>query len=153
MAYKCLKCGHIFEYGEEATWTEDRGEFWGGSCSETMSGCPCCGGSYKQTKACEICGSEHLDSELVGGVCEECIEEYKHDANICYKIGESDKDNIKLNCFLTAMFDANEIEAILFRELVKNTDNIDCSDFINVDRSWFAERLAEEVKKNENGKN
>ena len=152
MAYKCVECGHIFEEGEQIRWDEDRSEFWGSDCSETMSGCPCCGGSYEETKACEICGSEHLESELVNGVCEECLDEYKNDANMCYKIGETDKDNIKLNSFLTAMFDVEEIEKILFKELVKNTNNIDCSDFINADRSWFAERLAEEVKKDENAK-
>ena len=152
MAYKCVECGHIFEEGEQIRWDEDRGEFWGSSCSETMSGCPRCGGFYEETKSCEICGSEHLENELLNGVCEDCIDEYKNDANMCYKIGETDKDNIKLNSFLTAMFDVEEIEKILFKELVKNTDKIDCSDFINVDRSWFAERLAEEVKKDENAK-
>ena len=152
MAYKCLKCGNIFEEGEQIYWDEDRGELWGSSCSETMSGCPCCGGSYEETKACEICGSEHLENELLNGVCEECIDEYKNDANMCYKIGENDKEPIKLNCFLTAIFSAEEIEDILLREFKKNSDNIDCSNFINADRSWFAERLAEEVKKNENGK-
>ena len=46
MAYKCLSCGHVFEEGEQACWTESRGEYWGSPCYETMSGCPVCKEEY-----------------------------------------------------------------------------------------------------------
>lgn len=153
MAYKCLKCGHIFEYGEEATWNESRGEYWGGDCSEISSGCPLCCGDYEETKICSVCGSEFLENEMCNGVCDECIDEHSNDAKMCFEIGKADKESVAINCFLASKFDADEIEKILWRELLKNSDNIDCSDFINADRSWFAERLAEEVKKDENSKN
>lgn len=65
MAYKCIKCGHIFEAGEQAEWTEDYGEKW--------SGCPVCHGEYEETQRCEFCWSEHLDDELFGGLCISCI--------------------------------------------------------------------------------
>lgn len=145
MAYKCVECGNIFEEGEQIRWDEDRGEFWGSSCSETMSGCPCCGGSYEETKACEICGSEHLENELLNGVCEECINEYKKDIDVCYKVGKNDFESINLNCFLATMFSAEEIEQILLEKLKK--EKADCSEFANADIYWFAERLTEEVKK------
>ena len=35
--YKCLECGHIFEQGEEAKWTETHG-FTGGICKECLIG-------------------------------------------------------------------------------------------------------------------
>lgn len=155
MAYKCLECGNIFEEGEQAHWSESRGEYWGTPCSEYMSGCPLCNGEYEETTPCEICGSEHLEEELNGGVCDECIERYQHDIDMCLKIGSNDTDKVELNCFLASMFNKEKIEEILFREFkeAQKYMKIDCKKFIEQDRSWFGERLAEEVKKNENKKN
>lgn len=154
MAYRCLECGHIFEEGEQKTWSESRGEFWGEPCGEEMSGCPLCKGEYEKTVRCAVCFSEHLEDELSGGVCEECIENYQHDIDMCFKVGANDTAEIELNCFLASMFDKEEIEEILFRELkeAEKYRQIDCGKFIESDRDWFAERLAEEVKKNEVGK-
>jgi len=39
---KCEDCGSIFDDDELATWREDRGEFWGQPCFETVTGCPHC---------------------------------------------------------------------------------------------------------------
>lgn len=158
MSYKCLDCGHIFEDGEQAHWSESRGEFWGHACSESMSGCPLCHGEYEESTPCEICGSEHLSDELNGGVCDDCIQKYHHDVDMCFNIGTKDTDKVELNCFLSSMFDKQEIEEILFRELkneekyIKELVNLDCEKFVNSNRDWFAERLAEEVKKDENAK-
>ena len=41
---KCGDCGKVFDEGEIITWREDRGEFWGMPCYETLSGCPFCHG-------------------------------------------------------------------------------------------------------------
>ena len=41
---KCEECERTFEENELATWNEDRGEFWGSRCFETMQGCPYCFG-------------------------------------------------------------------------------------------------------------
>ena len=65
MSNKCVECGHIFEEGEQARWSESRGEFWGVPCSEEMSGCPLCHGGYEKTKPCKICGSEHLEEKIL----------------------------------------------------------------------------------------
>ncbi len=148
MSYKCNRCGHVFECCDE--WDESRGEYWGVPCSEKMSGCPLCHGDYEETTACEICGAEHIEDELQGGICEECIEKYRYNIDVCNNIGKKDDDEIKLNCFLALMFTKEEIEEILFRELKraeKHTE-IDCGKFIyEVDRDWFAERLLEELGK------
>ena len=149
MSYICLDCGNIFEEGEQITFQENMGEHFGEKVYKKITGCPICGGEYEESTPCSICGSEHLEEELSGGVCDECIDEYKYNIDMCYKIGANDTDKVELNCFLASMFDKGEIEEILFEELAKaNKYNaVDCIDFINSDRSWFAERLVEELEK------
>ena len=150
MAYICLDCGHIFEEGEQAQWTESGGEFWGMPCSEVMSGCPKCHGEYVETAKCEICGAEIHPDEVV---CEMCIDERKHDFDMCYRVCGDEKDEIKLNALLVSLFDVADIETILYQYVKNNCPDIDCTPFIENDESWFADRLIEEVKKDENKKN
>ena len=152
MAYKCLDCGHIFEDGEEAHWSESRGEFWGVACSENMSGCPLCKGEYEETTPCAICGSEHLEDELSGGVCDECIDEYRKDFDTCYEASIGETTEIQINSLLASLFDVSDIEQILKEYIRDRWQDVDCSPFIDEDKSWFGERIAEEVKKNENAK-
>ncbi len=152
MIYKCLDCGNIFEDGEQARWSESRGEYWGASCSEEMSGCPLCKGDYEETTPCKICGSAHLEDELSGGVCEECINRYKKDFDMCYQISIGEKLEIKINALLASLLEESDIEAILIEYIKKRYEEIDSTDFVESDISWFGEKLAEEVKKNENAK-
>ena len=145
MAYKCLECGHIFEEGEQSRWEETHGL----DCPpyEKMSGCPICKGSYEEAKRCKVCGGEFLEDELLGGcVCEECVEEYSKDFDTCYKISANEKEEIKINALLASLLDIIEIETILYHYL-KTKRDIDCSKFVNQDKDWFAEKLAEEVSK------
>lgn len=139
MTFKCYECGHVFEIGEEKTWVENYGEH--------MSGCPMCGGSYEETVQCSICGSEHLEDELDGGVCEECIDTYRYDVNMCFRLGEKAKEDVEINSFFASMYSAGEIEELIWRDMM-NTQKIkavDCTPFIEADSTWFAEQLAEEV--------
>jgi hypothetical protein len=149
MAYKCLDYGHIFEEGEQAVWKEDCGEFWGSPCSETLCGCPVCHGYFEETKKCLICGCEHLEDELNYGICDECIDNHKYNVDMCFKLGATEAEELKLNSFLTFMFNVEEIEEILLRELKQAMQytTLDCENFINSDRNWFAEKLAGEVGK------
>lgn len=148
MAFKCLECGHIFEEGECATWYEHH-PYGMGTASEEFSGCPLCKGDFEETKQCKICGGEFLEDELLGDcVCEDCVEEYKRDLETCYKIAETaSKEKIKINPLLVSAFDITEIEEILYQQLKSVGNNNDFSAFINVDKDWFAEKLAEEVSK------
>ena len=148
MAYRCLECGHIFEEGEQARW-EEHHPYGMGYAAEKFSGCPVCNGSYEETKQCKICGGEFLEDELLGDcVCEDCVEEYKRDLETCYKIAETaSKEKIKINPLLVSAFDITEIEEILYQQLKSVGNNNDFSAFINVDKDWFAEKLAEEVSK------
>lgn len=140
MALKCNECGHIFDDCERAIWREAHGEMW--------SGCPICRGSYDETKQCKICGGEFLEDELLGGcACEDCVEERKRDFKTCYAIAETtDKKEIKINALLASLVGVSKIEAVLYH-ILKEAEYVDCSAFINQDKDWFADKLAEEVSK------
>ena len=150
MAYKCLDCGHIFEEGEQAVWYETHG--FDLPPYEKWSGCPLCKGAYEETVKCAVCRSEHLEDELNGGVCDECIDEYRKDFNSCYEISFGETTEIKINSLLASLFDVGDIEQILKEYIRDRWQDVDCSPFIDEDISWFGERIAEEVRKNENGK-
>lgn len=146
MAFKCLSCGHIFEEGEQARW-EEHHPYGMGCASESFSGCPICNGDFEETKQCKICGGDFLEDELNGDdVCDECIEEYSKNFDVCYKISANEKEEIKINALLVSLLDVNEIETILYHYL-KTKRDIDCSKFVNQDKDWFADKLVEEVRK------
>lgn len=147
MSYKCLECGNIFEEGEQARWTETLGEFFGSYRSREMIGCPLCRGAYEKTVPCAVCGSEHLEDELSGGVCDECIDEYRKNFNACYELLAEEKTEIKINSLLASLFDVSDIEQILKEYIRDKWQDVDCSQFIDEDVLWFAEKIAEEVKK------
>jgi hypothetical protein len=145
MTYICLDCGHIFEEGEEARWSESRGEFWGVASYENMSGCPKCKGNYAKASSCKKCGSAHLEDELNGGVCDDCINEYRKDFDACYKMALCEQTEIKINSLLATLFCESDIEQILIEHIKKNFPNIDCSEYIDSDIYWFGEQIAKEV--------
>jgi RecJ-like exonuclease len=149
MAYKCSHCGHIFDEGEQSSWNEYRGECHGSPAFKQMEGCPICKGDYEEAQKCKICGGEFLEDELLGDcVCENCVEEYKRNLKTCYAIAETtEKQEIKINALLVSAFDITEIEEILYQQLESVGNNNDFSAFINEDKHWFAEKLAEEVNK------
>ena len=59
---KCKECGHLFEDGEQARWTEAHGEVW--EC------CPICKGSFEEIEPCKICGS--YDHSVDDDYCDDC---------------------------------------------------------------------------------
>ena len=150
---KCLKCGHVFSEYDLYTWEESRGEHFGIPCYEIMRGCPICEGDYEETVQCAVCGSEHLEDELFGGVCSECIDEYRKDFNACYEISIGETKEIKINALLASLFDVSDIEQILKEYIREKRKDVDCSQFIDEDIQWFGEKISEEVKNGENSKN
>lgn len=143
--YKCLKCGNLFEEGEQAAWQESRGEFWGSPCNETVNGCPICKGEYGKTAKCSICGSEHLGDELMSGVCDDCLEQYSVNIDVVFKMAENSKDNISINSFLRTIYDEETIEKILLENLEQTLKyrQEKIKKFLSDDKIWFAERLME----------
>lgn len=150
---KCLECGHVFSEYDLNTWEESRGEHFGIPCYEKMSGCPICEGDYEETVQCAVCGSEHLEDELFGCVCSECIDEYRKDFNACYEISIGETKEIKINALLASLFDVSDIEQILKEYIRDKWKDVDCSQFIDEDIQWFGEKISEEVKNGENSKN
>lgn len=150
---KCLECGHVFSEYDLNTWEESRGEHFGIPCYEKISGCPICEGDYEETVQCAVCGSEHLEDELFGGVCSECIDEYRKDFNACYEISIGETKEIKINALLASLFDVSDIEQILKEYIREKWKDVDCSQFIDEDIQWFGEKISEEVKNGENSKN
>lgn len=144
MSYKCLNCGHIFEWCEAKEVKEDYGYEY---C------CPICDGDFKETVKCSICKGEFLEDELNGGVCDECIDEYRKNFNACYEASLDETVEIKINALLASLFDVRDIEQILKEYIRDKWQDVDCSQFIDEDISWFGEMLSKEVKKNENKKN
>ena len=159
MSYKCLECGHIFDECEISTWQESGGEIFGSQSYETMSGCPICKGDYEKTEKCRVCGGEFLEEELTDGVCDDCVEKekenYRYNPQKCYELSKDETGKVEINYFLSCMFTEKQIEEILLLNVRKASAlmPIDCSAFMNADNSWFEERVVEEVKKDENGKN
>ena len=144
--YKCVECGNLFEAGEQASWQEDRGEYWGAPCSETNYGCPICQGDYEEAVKCEICGAYHIEDELIDGVCENCISKNSENIELIYKISEEEKKEIQLNSFLMSVFEPKEIEEILIERLKfsqKISHKLNFETFINEDKKWFASKLKE----------
>jgi hypothetical protein len=139
MAYKCYDCERTFN---EPKFTKE-------AHGEVFACCPYCNGSFDEAKKCEICGEYFFEDELNGGcVCDDCVEEHKRDLKTCYAIAETtEKQEIKINALLASVFDITEIEEILYQQLESVGNNNDFSAFINEDKHWFAEKLAEEVKK------
>lgn len=144
--YKCLNCGHIFSEGEQGSYKENVGEYWGCECYEAHNCCPVCKGDYEEATKCKFCGGVFLDEELNCGMCEECIEdkkrEYTNDPQACFDLCKDFTETITLNGFLSAMFNRSQIEEILLRE-IKNS-GVDCTQFIFLDEECFIELLEKE---------
>lgn len=132
--YKCLECGNIFEDGEQTS-------------RFGVDSCPLCNGAYEETTSCKICGSAHLEDELNGGVCDECIDEYRKDFDTCYEISLGETEEIKINSLLASLFEVSDIEQILKEHIRYRWSEVDCSEFIDADKYWFGTKLLEEVKK------
>jgi hypothetical protein len=72
----CLDCRHVFSEDEIAYWREQRGEYWGMPCYETVCGCPICHGEFDDAIECVNCGEYFAEYELNDGdICDECAEE------------------------------------------------------------------------------
>ncbi len=136
--YICRDCKKIFDVTSFMTSMD----FWGGPFEVRTSHCPNCKSEdYSEAKECEVCGEYNDEEDLIGGVCEDCIEKCRHDVDMCAEIGMESREEIRLNSFLAAMFDEKDIETILLEYLKTKNPKADCSAFIDSDVSWFAEQL------------
>ena len=91
MMYRCENCGHLFEEGEQARWTEEYGEKW--------DGCPVCRGGYEEVHQCKECGEWHTENELYDGWCEKCLRETIN-YDTFFEYCEANKDEQYLDIFV-----------------------------------------------------
>lgn len=145
MVFRCNECGHLFEEGEQVEWVETHG--LNSPPYEAWSGCPICKGDYVETEECEICGGHYLSEDLSGGVCRDCIDKHRNDYELCELINNGEKVNVKIDAFLATQFTIDEINELLKFHLhfKARSCNIDCSEFIDNDISWFAEELVKNI--------
>ena len=140
-----MKCnrGHLFEEEDKAVWIETYGEF-----QEEETGCPYCYENYEEAKHCFLCGRHYTEDELTEGVCDDCLNSFNNNIDVCFEVGSKESKDIALNSMLVELFNSEQIEEILLREL-KEAGKIDCSAFINSDKEWFVENLLEYLNKDE----
>ena len=143
--YKCDHCGR--EFDEPDIITETHG--LDSPPYEEIGVCPYCKGWFEEMHKCKICGEHYTDDELTSGVCDECIYEHDTDHELCYRLGEKSTESVSINSFLASAFTEEQINEILYHRLkeISRITNISCYDFIESDKSWFAERLIEEKQK------
>lgn len=150
MKYICLECARTFDDPEICV---ERHGFTDG-LYEKYSVCPYCGGGYTEVATCAFCGKETFEDELLDGICDDCIDEYKYDVDMCTRIGGLEKVSVEINLLYASLYSAQDIEELIRRDIedTLKIKKVDCSAFIEKDKLWFAERLNEEVNKNENAK-
>ncbi len=148
MFYKCLECGNIFESGEEKVHYERIHPDY--PLYEELRSCPACGGEYEEAIQCEGCGGYFLEDELTEGLCDECVaglvREYSHEAHELVKISSNDEPcEVKISRLFAYVFDDDEINAILERELLNAADviKLDCTRYIESDLENFIKLLKE----------
>lgn len=143
--YECDECGFRFE--EPDIVIETHGVTDGSH--EAHGTCPRCHGYYEELFQCKICGKYFTDDDLTGKVCNVCIDE-SEDLDRCFKYGSECEESIAVNGFIASLLDVDTIESILW-EKIKEASKvipINCSEFINSDRFWYAEQLIKEKEKN-----
>lgn len=147
MMYRCIECGHIFESGEEGILIDS---FPYGDTEVDFENecCPKCRGDFEEVKHCLKCGALKSEEELLEDICEECINSYKNDYKMCLKASRETKEEVPINAFLAYRFSPEMIESILEDYLNSEAKiiPIDCTYFIESDRSWFASKIREDLE-------
>jgi DNA-directed RNA polymerase subunit RPC12/RpoP len=135
MIYLCDRCGKLFDQPDIVT--EPHGE--------KVGVCPHCHGHFEIMHQCKICGEYFTEDDLTDGVCDACI---YNDATVerCIRYGADCEESVAINGFIASVLSADKINEILANEIMKANDiiPIDCSGFVDDDKSWWAEQLLKE---------
>ncbi len=149
---KCNECKSLFDSDQIKTERD-----WVGMCGDIpayqdLGVCPVCGSSnLEDAYECPKCGQYFTADEMLYDICDKCIDSFRYDVETCEKIAEGETEDVEINLFLASIFDPDEINAILRDYMHMNMDEIDCSKFINEDKYWFAEKIENLIREeNEN---
>ena len=135
--FVCLSCGYAFPEDQADSYVEVHGE--------TTACCPACGASdIAEAEKCRCCGGYFSEDDMAGETCNSCIEEKRYDAEFCYNVSIGENEKVEINAFLATILDAGDINQILWEYVKKNMPNVDCMPFIEQDKYWFSQFVAEE---------
>lgn len=135
--FKCEECGEVFETPNR--WSET------GLPYATLTGCPKCGGYYEEAEQCKVCKDWHLPSKMYSGVCVDCLAEHGT-YDMCKSIFEGETENMNVDCLAYFILGEEKINQILKDYIEKELPKADCSEIIMDNKTWFAEKLIEEMK-------
>lgn len=141
--YECNRCGLRFEKYVVAE--EKHG--LGYPPYEKIAACPHCHGTFEELEKCEICGEWHTQDEITNGVCDKCIYSFDSDIEFCYTLGNEEESTecVSINGFIASVLTNEQINEILIKELriAFSIGAFNCNDFIDGDKSWFADKIKE----------
>lgn len=140
----CERCGRDFSEDEADIRREHHNEVPGSPYEEWIA-CPYCGSTeLGDMEQCELCGESFVARDMIGGVCEDCVNRERGNWRLCFSMAEryESGEMVTINAFLTSVFDAAAIEDILV-EALGQRKKVDCSQYIDQDIGWFADHLAE----------
>ena len=144
----CKDCGSLFENPDHME--ENVGECWGQPAFQTIDICPYCHwDEIDEARMCEICGEWKSEDDMECGICWDCMNEHKYDFDYCEKLCGDETEPVEINALYASLLTPRQINLILRRELKKaNTiQPLDCTEFIDTDRFWFAEKMIEKEAK------
>lgn len=149
---KCNECKSLFDSDEikkERDWVGMCGDI---DAYQDLYVCPVCGSAnIEDAYECPKCERYFTEDEITYGICDECIDSFRYDVGTCEKIAEGETEKVEINTFLASIFSPAEINDILRNYMYTNMDEIDCSNFINEDKYWFAEKIENLIREeNEN---
>lgn len=141
---RCNRCDSIFDESELITDYVN-----GGDIGEPHNSCPYCGhDDWDEVKECCRCGRWFSVDELHGysgwEMCRDCIED-ETDTRTVIEYGDTVKQDVSLNGFLSDVFSDEEINEILtskFMELPESKQKEAYTEFVNTDLDEYAGWLA-----------
>lgn len=141
--YECNRCGLRFEKYDiiEERHGLDFPPY------EKIAVCPYCHGTFEELEKCEICREWFTQDEVTSGVCDRCIYSFDNDIEFCYTLGSEEEaiEKVELNGFIASVFTKDQINEMLFHNLKEYHQlvTVNCNDFIDSDKSWFADKIKE----------
>lgn len=111
---------------------------------------PCCEAGFEEAEKCEICGNFFYCGNLFGGICDECLGNYRKNYDVLLRISEEDTEEILIPRLFISVIGKSEIISVL-GNYIKNND-IDCISYISDDKYFFGESVSELINNDKNGK-